>query len=99
MAEMPIDPRLAKCLLASASQEYCNASNANPKDRDTEGNGKKDYDTESNVVGCTEEMLSIAAMCSVDYPFIPLKAKASDERKEQRLGTHTCLIYFSASFC
>lgn len=35
---MPVEPRLAKCLLSSLSQ------------------------------GCTEEMLSVAAMCSVEYP-------------------------------
>jgi HrpA-like RNA helicase len=77
MAEMPIEPRLAKCLLASLSGANCNvAGDQRESDEKTEG-------------GCTEEMLSIAAMCSVDYPFISLKARASDERKQQRLGTLT----------
>lgn len=49
MAEMPIEPRLAKCLLAS-------------------------FD-----FGCGEELLTIAAMCSVQYPFITVKSKTNQE--------------------
>ena len=47
MAEMPVEPRLARCLLAS-------------------------FD-----FGCAEEVLSIAAMCSVEYPFITVKGGKS----------------------
>jgi ATP-dependent RNA helicase DDX35 len=43
MAEMPIEPKLSKCLLSSLEQN------------------------------CSEEMLSIIAMLSVEYPFIQLK--------------------------
>lgn len=53
MAEMPIEPRLAKCILASV-----------------------DY-------GCTEDMLSIAAMCSVEYAFITPRVHASQESKQK----------------
>lgn len=90
MAEMPIEPRLAKCLLASLSDTNCN-TNVSQDHIPTSGSGatvKHTNDHEEKVRGCTEEMLSIAAMCSVDYPFISLKAKASDERKQQRLGLY-----------
>ena len=40
LAEMPVDPRLAKCLLQSLE------------------------------MGCSEDIASISAMCSVDFPFI-----------------------------
>lgn len=80
MAEMPIEPRLAKCLLASLSDANCNTTSSDAKVQ------PKSTGREENLKGCTEEMLSIAAMCSVDYPFVSLKAKASDERKQQRLG-------------
>eukprot|EP01038_Epipyxis_sp_PR26KG_P007879 gene7879-10695_t len=53
MANMPIEPRLAKCLLSS-------------------------FD-----FGCVEEMLTIAAMCSVDYPFITIRSKGSIESKQK----------------
>ena len=53
MADMPVDPRLAKALLSS-------------------------FD-----LGCGEEMLSIAAMCSVDHPFVSLRARASAESKQR----------------
>ena len=43
MADLPIEPRVARCLLTSIS------------------------------MGCTEEMLSIAAMCAVDNPFITMR--------------------------
>lgn len=93
MADMPIEPRLAKCLLASVSEANCNAdvnqqeliqlgSNKSSSSTDHKDSGMK----REGEGGCTEEMLSIAAMCSVDYPFISLKARASDERKQQRLG-------------
>ena len=53
MADMPIEPRLAKTLLTS--YEF----------------------------GCGEEILSVAAMCSVDNPFIIPRARASAEQKQQ----------------
>lgn len=53
MAEMPVDPRLAKSLLNS-------------------------FDN-----GCGQEMLTIAAMCVVESPFIVIKSKAKDA--QQRL--------------
>ena len=53
MAEMPIEPRLAKCLLKSFE------------------------------FGCSDEMLSIAAMCAVDYPFISIRHKGSQESKDR----------------
>lgn len=52
MAEMPVEPRLAKTLLLS--YEF----------------------------GCGEEILSIAAMCSVDHPFIIPRGRASIEHKQ-----------------
>lgn len=57
MADMPLDPRLAKALLSS--WEF----------------------------GCCEELLSVAAMCSVDYPFIfrktgPMSAEAKRQLAE-----------------
>lgn len=55
MAEMPVEPRLAKALLASVT------------------------------LGCSEETLSIAAMCSVDYPFISMRARANEEAKQRLL--------------
>lgn len=55
MADMPVDPRLARCLLNS-------------------------FD-----FGCCEEMLTIAAMCAVEYPFISLRARASQESKKRLL--------------
>lgn len=48
MAEMPVDPRLARCLLNSFDNN------------------------------CSEEMLTIAAMCVVESPFITIKSKAKD---------------------
>ncbi len=52
MAEMPLEPRQAKCLLASSD------------------------------FGCCEEILSIAAMSTVDYPFINVRNKpATNEAK------------------
>lgn len=53
MAEMPVEPRLSRCLLMSFE------------------------------LGCVEEMLSVAAMCDVDYPFVTLRSKASDESKQR----------------
>ncbi len=98
MAEMPIEPRLAKCLLASfnsdsnsndsrdnihtVSEESSNAVSSRDSGR---GSGSHVKANKASL-GCTEELLSIAAMCSVDYPFISFKAKVSDERKQQRLG-------------
>jgi len=52
MAEMPVEPRLAKSLLSS-------------------------FD-----FGCGEEMLSIAAICSVDNPFISMRNNANKEAKQ-----------------
>lgn len=52
MAEMPVEPRLAKTLLLS--YEF----------------------------GCGEEILSIAAMCSVDHPFIIPRGRARIEAKQ-----------------
>lgn len=54
MAEMPVEPRLARCLIASLVD-----------------------------FGCSEEMLSIAAMCTVEYPFLTLRHKASLEAKSK----------------
>lgn len=34
-------------------------------------------------LGCSEEILSIVAMCSVEYPFISHRAKASQESKDR----------------
>jgi ATP-dependent RNA helicase DDX35 len=51
MAEMPLEPRVAKCLLSSF-----------------------DY-------GCCEEMLTIAAMITVEHPFLNLRKQASSESK------------------
>jgi len=45
MADFPIEPRVARCLMTSLS------------------------------MGCSEEMLAIAAMCSVDCPFITIRHK------------------------
>ncbi|CAE7573333.1 dhx8 [Symbiodinium microadriaticum] len=55
MAEMPVEPRLAKALLSSVA------------------------------LGCTEETLSIAAMCSIDHPFISMRTRANDEAKQRLL--------------
>ncbi|RYH32055.1 ATP-dependent RNA helicase [archaeon] len=51
MAEMPLEPRVAKCLLSSFDH------------------------------GCCEEMLTIAAMVTVEYPFISQRRQASQESK------------------
>eukprot|EP01039_Chlorochromonas_danica_P009111 gene9111-10058_t len=51
MAEMPLEPRVARCLLSSTD------------------------------FGCCEEMLSIAAMTTVETPFITFRGKASTEAK------------------
>lgn len=53
MAEMPLEPRVAKCLLSSPAH------------------------------GCCEEMLSIAAMTSVDYPFVTIRKKTATEAKKK----------------
>ena len=45
MADMPLEPRLARCLLSSLDPR----------------------------LGCSEEMLSVAAMCSVDNPFVTMR--------------------------
>lgn len=87
MAEMPVEPRLAKCLLASLSDAY----------RNTDASGSSSSAMEKSQ-GCTEEMLSIAAMCSVDYPFISLKSRASDERKQQRLGASCTFLFLLLSY-
>lgn len=78
MAEMPLDPRMAKSLLSS--WEF----------------------------GCSEEMLSVAAMCSVDHPFINLRARASQESKQRLLecvgefvapeGDHVTLLNIYRAF-
>ena len=52
MADMPVEPRLAKCILSSIDMK------------------------------CSEEILSIAAMCSVDYPFITIRSR-NKEAKER----------------
>ncbi len=54
MAEMPLEPRMAKCLLSSL--EY----------------------------GCSEEIISIAAMCSVEYPFYNLKNRGSKNQEARQ---------------
>eukprot|EP01031_Cornospumella_fuschlensis_P027321 gene27321-33006_t len=51
MAEMPLEPRVAKCLLSSFDH------------------------------GCCEEMLTVAAMVTVEYPFISQRKQASQESK------------------
>ena len=53
MAEMPLEPRVSKCLLTSLE------------------------------LGCAEEMLTVAAMCDVEHPFITLRGRASEERKQR----------------
>ena len=53
MADMPIEPRLARCLLSSID------------------------------MGCSDELLSIAAMCSIDNPFIKQRSTASKESKKR----------------
>lgn len=53
MAEMPVEPRLSRCLLASLD------------------------------LGCAEEMLSVAAMCDVEYPFVTLRQRSSEESKQR----------------
>lgn len=53
MAEMPVEPRLARCLLHSLDSR------------------------------CSEEILSVAAMCAVDYPFISQRGRASQEAKQR----------------
>jgi HrpA-like RNA helicase len=53
MADMPLEPRLAKCLLSSLE------------------------------LGCSEEILIVAAMCSVDYPFITIRSR--NKEAKQRL--------------
>eukprot|EP01041_Mallomonas_annulata_P008203 gene8203-16869_t len=42
--------------------------------------------------GCSEEMLTIAAMCSVEHPFITMRAKASQESKQKLLD---CISEFA----
>lgn len=51
MAEMPVEPRIARVLL------------------------------NSYIFRCGEEMLTIAAMCTVEYPFITVRARGSNEAK------------------
>jgi ATP-dependent RNA helicase DDX35 len=53
MADMPVEPRLAKCILSSLE------------------------------MGCSEEILTIAAMCSVDYPFVTIRSR--NKEAKQRL--------------
>ena len=53
MADMPVEPRLAKCILSSLD------------------------------MGCSEEILTIAAMCSVDYPFVTIRSR--NKEAKQRL--------------
>lgn len=53
MADMPVEPRLAKCIISSLD------------------------------LGCSEEILTIAAMCSVDYPFITIRSR--NKEAKQRL--------------
>jgi HrpA-like RNA helicase len=53
MADMPLEPRLAKCLLSSLE------------------------------LGCSEEILTVAAMCSVDYPFVTIRSR--NKEAKQRL--------------
>jgi hypothetical protein len=89
MAEMPIEPRLAKCLLASVSDAYCN-TDVSQEATQSGSKSKSSGRAGEQGRGCSEELLSIAAMCSVDYPFIALKGRASDERKQQRLGAFSC---------
>lgn len=67
MADMPIEPRLARCLLSSVD------------------------------MGCSEEMLSIAAMCSVDNPFITQRHSASKESKARLQGEPCLPILFVVS--
>jgi HrpA-like RNA helicase len=56
MAEMPIEPKLSKCLLSSLEHN------------------------------CTEEILSIIAMLSVEYPFIQLKGSGLSNRNASSLN-------------
>lgn len=65
MAEMPVEPRLAKCLLASFE------------------------------FGCSEEVLSIAAMCSVEYPFISVKGGKSSGAMEAKQRLMECIGEFA----
>jgi len=65
MAEMPVEPRLARCLLAS-------------------------FD-----FGCAEDMLSIAAMCSVEYPFITVKGGKSAGALEAKQRLMDCIGEFA----
>jgi ATP-dependent RNA helicase DDX35 len=62
MAEMPIEPRMSKCLLSSVD------------------------------MGCSEDILSIVAMCSVEYPFITQRSKASQESKDRLME---CVSHFT----
>eukprot|EP00602_Paraphysomonas_sp_CaronLab_P003104 CAMPEP_0185033384 /NCGR_PEP_ID=MMETSP1103-20130426/22251_1 /TAXON_ID=36769 /ORGANISM="Paraphysomonas bandaiensis, Strain Caron Lab Isolate" /LENGTH=635 /DNA_ID=CAMNT_0027569627 /DNA_START=40 /DNA_END=1944 /DNA_ORIENTATION=+ len=55
MADMPVEPRLSRALLASLD------------------------------MGCSEEMLSVAAMCAVEHPFITMRGRASEEAKQRLL--------------
>ena len=65
MAEMPVEPRLAKCLLASFE------------------------------FGCSEEILSIAAMCSVEYPFNSVKGGKSSGAMEAKQRLLDCIGEFA----
>ena len=65
MALMPVEPRLAKCLLAS-------------------------FD-----FGCSEEILSIAAMCTVEYPFIHVKGGKSSGAVEAKQRLLDCIGEFA----
>lgn len=63
MAEMPVEPRLSRCLLASF--EY----------------------------GCVQEMLSIAAMCDVEFPFVTVRHRAGEEAKQRLIE---CISQFAS---
>lgn len=58
MADMPVEPRLSKCIISSINMK------------------------------CSEEILSIAAMCSVDYPFITIRSR-NKEAKERLVECST----------
>ena len=65
MAMMPVEPRLAKCLLSS-------------------------FD-----FGCSEEILTIAAMCTVEYPFIHVKGGKSSGAMEAKQRLLDCVGEFA----
>ena len=78
MSELPVTPRLARCLLASIKE------------------------------GCVDDMLSVAAMCSVAYPFLSsrhnISSSASNsstrhERQQEQLSQISMFAHLDGDHC